>query len=192
MKEQDPQLRIPEHIVWREQEKLRADTSEMSIVNYIVDATLRMQKKQPSMYKEIKENSIKRGKPIALMYLWGAALSFNIIDAWLQEEGKEIAITEDNLNVHWENVADFWDDQRWNDPMWSEEQLAAGNTPKSKLSLSERLDAYSPSLISLIGTISASLPTYDLKSGFISGARDVALPFFAKIEAEELDKKLYQ
>lgn len=194
MKEQNPQPRIPENIVRHEKEKLRADisASNMAVVNYIRDTNKRMKQQQPTLYKTIEEIAIEQGQPTASMYFYGASLSFNIIDAWLQEEGKEIAITEDDLNLHWENVADFWDDQKWNNPEWAEEQLAAGNTPKSKLSLSDKLDFYSPSFKGVLGTISASLPTSELKSSFLSGARDVALPFFAKIEAGELDNKFYQ
>lgn len=188
MNERSPKSIIPEHIV----ENLANNLNTQYVEDFMERVDLEMRQKQPQLHKELLEIAMEKGDTNGTKYMFGAFLSFNVIDAWLQQEGKKILITEEDLAVHWENVADFWDDQRWNDPNWAEEQLAVDNTPKSTLSLAEKLDIYSPSFISVLGIISASLPTYELKSDFISGARDVALPFFAKIETEELDKKLYQ
>jgi len=186
MTEREPKSIIPEHIVVQ----LKDNLNNHPMADYMRIMNLEIQQKQPELYKQLMEIAMEKGEQNGEIYILGAFLSFNLIDTWLQQEGKEILITEEDLEVHWENLADFWDDQRWRDPMWAEEQLTAGNTPTSAFSLVGKLNAYSPSFEGVLGSLSAALPTFELKSSFISGARDVALPFFAKIEAGELDKKL--
>jgi len=187
MKERTPKSIIPNHIVDNLVNTLRTQ----HIKDFMRRTNFEMLQKQPQLHKELIKIAMENDNDNGKRYMLGSFLSFNVIDAWLQQKHKTIIITQEDLEVHWKNVGDFRDDQSWHDSTWAGEQLATGNIPRTGLSLSEKLNFYSQFFKAVLGNISTSLQNYESKSAFLNGARDVALPFFAKIEAEELDKKFF-
>ena len=84
-----------------------------------------------------------------------------------------------------QNHLEHFEDPRWNNFAWAEEQIEMGDRPTTDLSwFVDILDETSPTFLSFLReAISTFGENIEIKQSFIGGAFDVAMPFWGKVNS---------
>lgn len=160
-----------------------------NIGKYIRRIMIRMRREQEDLYDSISGTAKSHDY---FLYGLGAAIGFDAMTIQLRKTPHNIKITKDDIAVYQATLGEFWDDPRWNDLGWAEEQLDQGRRPLSDLTwFLEKLQPTSSHFLDYTAVFVRRLANDHKRSSFLRGIFDTMIPFFSKIEAEQMEQKFY-
>ena len=154
--------------------------SNDELFEYVKASMAAMFNEQPILYGYVKR--VAKNQPDLFTYSIGVAASFDIISSQLKQDGNKIEINEHDIEVHDQNKFEFFEDPRWKNLAWADEQVDKGERPITDVSwFVDLLRETSPAFLSFIrDTISTFGEDVEKKQSFMLGAFDVAMPFWGK------------